>query len=347
MIRIGVIAPAEIAQRRFLPALHKCNHNIIFAGVAVCNDDEREVEKFCKITVEQLKEKRDKQLMKAQKIIEVYGGKIYYGYSSMIMSREIDAIYIPLPPALHYKWAKDCLEHGKHVLLEKPFTTNEKYTLDLLKIAKQQKLAVIENYMFVYHEQVEAIKNMIQDNMLGTVRLYEAKFGFPKRPEGDFRYNRFLGGGALFDCGGYLIKSASIFLKENFEILYVLSNKTDDSEVDLYGSAAFRNAYGEVMHIAYGMDNAYQCEMSVWGSKAILRAERFFTAPPQLAPNIKISYSDGTVQEIAITPCDTFRKSIEHFENCIENLKDREMAYKEIERQALYMERFVQMSDFR
>lgn len=304
------------------------------------------MEDSCQLAAKEMKEKHKGQMVKAQKMIEAYGGKIFYGYSSMVLSNEVDAVYIPLPPALHYKWAKACLMNGKHVLLEKPFTTDKNDTLELLEIANGQKLAVNENYMFVYHEQVDVIKNMIRNDMLGTVRLYEAKFGFPRRAEGDFRYNRFLGGGALFDCGGYLIKNASLFLREDFEIAYASLNKTDDCEVDLYGSAAFRNPYGEVMHVAYGMDNAYQCEMCVWGSKAVLKAGRFFTVPPHLDPDITIHYSDGTDRKVVAAPCDTFKKSIGHFINCIENLKDREKAYRDIKTQALHMEKFVQASSF-
>ena len=343
MIRLGIMAPADIAVRRFLPALVQCN-NFSFAGVAVCEPWEREQNDGCRLTEKQQREKYQKQLAKARSITNQYGGHIFYGYSSMAESDEVDAVYVPLPPALHYKWAKICLDHEKHILLEKPFTTVEQKTEKLLEIAKKKKLAVNENYMFVYHRQVDIIRNLIEDGSIGQVRLYEAKFGFPKRLESDFRYNRLLGGGALFDCGGYLLKSASLFLGNDYSILHAMAGKNNACEVDLYGSATLVNSHGEVMNIAYGMDNAYQCELRIWGSKAMLTADRFFTAPSQLSPRIELAYSDGTKKEILAEPCNTFQKSIEYFGICIGNSAERENAYKIVEKQAFYVEEFIRSS---
>lgn len=344
MIKLGIIAPADIVERRFMPALVQCS-NFSFAGVAICNPWEREQDDEHRLTEKQQNEKYQKQLAKARGITNQYGGHIFYGYASIAESDEVDAVYIPLPPALHYKWAKTCLEHEKHVLLEKPFTTSQENTENLLNIAKEKKLAVIENYMFVHHGQVDTIKNMIEDGSIGQIRLYEAKFGFPRRSEGDFRYNRSLGGGALFDCGGYLLKGASLFLGDDYRILYTQVGKNNTCEVDLYGAATLMSAKSEVMNIAYGMDNAYQCEVRIWGSKAMLTAERFFTAPPQLSPRIELTYSDGKKRDILVKPCDTFQKSIEYFGSCINNPRDREFAYKDVKRQAFYLAEFIQLSN--
>lgn len=341
MIRLGILCPANIAAKRFMPALQECN-NFQFVGVAVCTELEREEALDHELSSKEHMMRREGQLEKAKYVISRYGGKIFYSYQELILSDEIDAVYIPLPPALHYRWAKRCLQNGKHVLLEKPFTTRIRETEELLEIAKKSRLAVCENYMFIFHNQVEVIRNIIESGRLGTVRLYDAKFGFPKRERGDFRYDKALGGGALLDCGGYLLKCASLFLGDDYRILYAFMGGEKEYDVDLYGSGSLMNANQEIMNIAYGMDYAYQCELRIWGSDAVLETGRFFTAPPQLRTVVNIFTSDGGGEKIVVEEDDSFRKSVLYFEECIVNQDERELAYKNIEKQSMRLEEFTE-----
>lgn len=130
---------------------------------------------------------------KGKTFVDTYGGKIFESYSSLIMSNEVDAIYLPLPPALHYKWAKKALENDKHVFVEKPSTTNYQDSLNLVKLAEERKLVLHENYMFQYHSQISEIKKEVENGKIGKVHSYHARFGFPRRDRNDFRYNKELG----------------------------------------------------------------------------------------------------------------------------------------------------------
>ena len=69
---------------------------------------------------------------KAKTFCDDFCGKTYIGYEALLKESEIDAVYIPLPPALHYKWGKLALENGKHVLMEKPFSINFEQTKESL-----------------------------------------------------------------------------------------------------------------------------------------------------------------------------------------------------------------------
>ena len=190
-VKIGVLCPSEIALRRFLPALQQ-SKAFEYAGVAVAAGGEW----FGEPALEQVAAEQ----AKAQKFVDSYGGKIFAGYGELLNNPEIGAVYIPLPPALHYEWAKKALLARKHVLLEKPFCTNMQDTAELLRLAAEKHLAVHENYMFVYHSQLDWIREHMAE--LGELRLIRIDFGFPFRGAGDFRYNKELGGGALLDCGG-------------------------------------------------------------------------------------------------------------------------------------------------
>ena len=336
MIRIGIICPSEIAFRRFLPALELCKE-FEYIGVAVANSEEWYGEKAPADISKEQDSVLNAEFIKAQKFKDKYGGIIFESYSALINSPDVDAIYIPLPPALHYKWAKKALENGKHVLVEKPSTTNAKQTNELISIAKEKKLALHENYMFVFHKQLEEITNIISANELGDVRLYRIDFGFPKRPEGDFRYIGELGGGALLDCGGYTVKYASKLLGEDSYIKCADLNYVQEYDVDLYGSATLKNPNGEVAQVSFGMDNEYKCDLEVWGSKGRLLSGRVLTAPADLEPSCILKIG-GNEKIIKLSSDNSFEKSILFFGECIKSEDIRMQEYRDMKKQAELVE---------
>ena len=337
MIRIGVICPSEIAYRRFMPALEK-NKDFSFAGVAVANVDEFFIngdndEQPVKSIIEQEKEK-------AASFTDNYGGFLFPSYEAMIASPNVDAVYIPLPPALHFKWAKTTLENGKHVLLEKPATLELAQTQELVGIASGSSLALHENYMFVFHNQIEQINTIINNGKIGDVRLYRITFGFPRRSATDFRYDKELGGGALYDAGGYTLKLASMLLGESAKIVCSSLNYIDDFAVDIYGSATLCNESGVTAQVAFGMDNGYRCDLEVWGSTGTLTTGRILTAPDNYIPEVVIKSNNGE-EKIVLSADDTFAKSIKWFKKCIDDAAVRAENYKDIARQASLVEGFI------
>lgn len=340
-ISLGIICPSEIAFRRFLPACIKIS-NIKFRGVGVHSAIEKFGEK--KVSETEIKETISKQYSKAEEIVKNYGGRIFNSYEEIVTSPDIDAVYIPLPPALHYKWAKLALENNKHVLLEKPFTTNFNDTKALLCLAIEHSCAVHENYMFLYHKQLKVIKKIISNGKLGDIRLHRISFGFPRRTQNDFRYNKELGGGAFLDAGGYTLKLASLLLGEELKVKYSTLNRFYNLDVDGYGSATLVSDNGRVVQVAFGMDNDYKCELEIWGSKGTLYTNRILTAPVGYSPEIIIKHNNE-IEKISVESDDTFYKSILSFMDCITDKDIRLNNYKEIEIQAKLADSFISCAE--
>lgn len=330
MIKLGIICPSEIALRRFLPALQKIT-NVKYVGVGVANSKE-----WNNANDETL----SKEWTKAKEFEKLYGGKIYDGYETLLSSTEVDAIYLPLPPSLHYYWGKQALLSGKHILLEKPATTKLDNTKDIIETANNYNLAVHENYMFVFHNQIKEINNIINSGKIGDVRLYRISFGFPRRNKNDFRYNKNLGGGALLDAGGYTIKYASMLLGENSKIVQANLNHITDFDVDIYGSAVMMNENGITTQISFGMDNSYKCDLEVWGSKGSLFTGRVLTAPEGFIPQLDIKIGNET-ETIPLPADDAFMKSIQYFINSINDKSIREKNYISIRKQADLIDEFI------
>lgn len=321
-IKIGVLCPSEIAFRRFMPALMKCE-NFGFAGISSANAEEWLGEPTDELV--------ETEKSKAKKFTDSYGGRLFGSYNELLSSSDIDAVYIPLPPALHYKWAKKALENGKHVFLEKPFTTALADTEELLKIAREKSLAVHENYMFVYHSQLDWIKNKLPE--IREIRLIRIDFGFPFRGANDFRYNKELGGGALLDCGGYTVKLAGLFLGDTAQITASRLNTKSGFDVDIYGSATLTNADGLTAQIAFGMDNSYKCSLEIWGSEGTIYTNRILTAPDGFEPVVTVKKGNEE-QQFTLPADDTFAKSIEFFKQCVDSAGTRIEHYKGIHSQS-------------
>lgn len=337
-IRIGIICPSEIAFRRFLPALKEAGEGFRFAAIGIASPEEWFGD-LTNISQEQIDEQQARERAKAQTFIDQYGGEIIVGYGNLVSSDLIDAAYIPLPPALHHKWAKKALEAVKHVFVEKPSTTCLADTEDLIKLASEKGLALHENYMFIYHSQLEEIQNVVMSGEIGDVRLYRITFGFPLRQLNDFRYNKALGGGALLDAGGYCMKYANWLLGGDAHVATAQANNIEGFEVDMYGSATLANDKGQIAQIAFGMDNDYRCDIEIWGSKGTITSGRILTAPAGFAP----SYTIKKNQDIETRPLaadDAFLKSIQRFEECVKSADIREEEYVLLRKQEQLVEEY-------
>lgn len=288
-----MLGGADIAHRMFLPALLE-NSFFRCGGVASRSEEKRRT------------------------FVKNFNIPTYDSYESLLESPQIEAIYIPLPPALHYQWAKKALEKGKHVFLEKPLTVSYKESAELVTMAAKVKLVLQENYMFQYHSQLEAIRTMLRDGEIGEVRLLRAHFGFPLRARADFRYNDTLGGGALLDAGGYVVKLATLLLGSTIQVRTAKMNRMADYDVDMFGNVTFENSAGLVLQGAFGMDCYYQCNLEAFGSKGKLSADRIFTSPPGLQPVVILETADGK-KEIVLPADNHFGRSIEVFGQAMKN----------------------------
>lgn len=330
--KIAVLCPSEIAFRRFMPSLLK-HPNFQYVGIAHANEKEW----FGNDEKSHNQDVLEQEKGKAQKFLKTYGGCIFDSYQALLQSDDVDAIYLPLPPALHYQWGKAVLEHGKHLLMEKPFTTSLQETKVLTALADQNGVAVHENYMFVYHSQLDFIQQMVDDKRIGELRLIRITFGFPFRGGNDFRYCKALGGGALLDCGGYTVKLATLLLGDTARLTTSRLNTKKGFEVDLFGSATMVNDAGLTAQLSFGMDNNYKCELELWGSEGTLYTNRILTAPEGFLPAVTIKSADGE-KSFQLPADDSFEKSIDYFYKCTQDQSTAREQRKKILHQAEIVE---------
>jgi predicted dehydrogenase len=130
---------------------------------------------------------------------------VFGSYEELLASPEVDAVYVPLPNALHAPWTLRAIAAGKHVLCEKPFTSNAAEAVQVATAAKASGLVVMEAMHYRYHPLVRRLASLIADGAIGTPSHAQAWTSWPVRDPADIRYDFALGGGALMDGGCYAI----------------------------------------------------------------------------------------------------------------------------------------------
>jgi predicted dehydrogenase len=126
-------------------------------------------------------------------------------YEELLADPTIDAIYNPLPNALHAAWTIRALEAGKHVLCEKPFTANEAEAREVAAVAARTGRVAMEAFHWRYHPLAARMIAIVQGGELGAVKRIETAMCIPLPLPGDIRYRLDLAGGATMDTGSYAV----------------------------------------------------------------------------------------------------------------------------------------------
>lgn len=129
----------------------------------------------------------------------------------MLLSDEVDAVYVAVPHTVHPDMTLKALESGKHVLCEKPMAISFEEVAAMQRKALEKKRVLLEGYMYRFHPQTAELIRLLRSGILGRVRSMDIAFGFKSHYDGNSRLWRpELGGGAIWDIGGYPVSMANL-----------------------------------------------------------------------------------------------------------------------------------------
>ena len=92
----------------------------------------------------------------------------------MLSSPDIDAVAVITPVWTHFEFAKKALQNGKHVFVEKPFTTTSAQALELIELAERNNLQIMVDHTFLFTGAVKKIHQLIDDSTLGKLYYYDS-----------------------------------------------------------------------------------------------------------------------------------------------------------------------------
>ncbi|MEU5535798.1 Gfo/Idh/MocA family oxidoreductase [Streptomyces sp. NPDC020362] len=139
---------------------------------------------------------------------------VHSSYDALLADPQVDAVYVPLPNGLHAEWTLKALEAGKHVLCEKPFTSNRAEAERVADAADaafaRSGLVVMEAFHYRHHPLAARMRQIVGSGELGELHHVEADVCFPLPRFGDIRYDYALAGGATMDAGCYAVHVARL-----------------------------------------------------------------------------------------------------------------------------------------
>ncbi|AVT33717.1 oxidoreductase [Plantactinospora sp. BC1] len=140
-------------------------------------------------------------------------GRAHGSWAALAADPEVDVVYVATPHAVHHAAATTCLEAGKAVLCEKPCTLDRATSAELVDLARERGLFLMEAMWTRCNPAVRRMCDLVTEGAIGEVAAVVADFGFAAPPDPADRLRaRALGGGALLEMGVYPITIAHLVL---------------------------------------------------------------------------------------------------------------------------------------
>jgi predicted dehydrogenase len=289
-MRFGILSTAKIGRTALVPAIGASDHTV----AAIASRDGA----------------RASDVAADLGIPEAYGD-----YETLLSEADVDAVYNPLPNALHAEWSQLAADHGLHVLCEKPLTVDTAEAVDLFEYCDERDVTLMEAFMYQFHPRTARAREVVREE-LGDVRAVEASFKFRLDRAGDIRLDPELAGGSLMDVGCYAVSAIRGFLGEP-DRAFAHGSDGRDAGVDtnLAGTLAYDD--GRVAQIACGFDSPHVERYRVETTDGWLEARDCFG--PERDQSVSLTYAvDGREVTETFEPVDQYRLQVEAFADAVQ-----------------------------
>jgi predicted dehydrogenase len=263
---------------------------------------------------------------KAERIAAEYGVPSssiynYENFDEIVQNPAIDAVYVALPNSMHAEYTIRAAQAGKHVLCEKPMSTNVADAEAMIAACKTARVRLMIAYRCHYEPTNLKAIQLIRQGALGQVQAIESSFGFNISP-GEWRLSKKLaGGGPLFDVGIYSLNACRYLTGEEPEHIAANASVIDQDgrfnevEENVSWTMKFPSGIVASCNTTYGasMEGYYR----VHGSKGWLEVDSAFVYE---GLRLRADCAGGHLDELnpARDPSH-FQAEADHFSHCIQN----------------------------
>lgn len=239
--------------------------------------------------------------------------KAFGSYEDLMKDKDIDVVYIATPHNLHLGNTLMALEHGKHVLCEKPIGVNLRETNLMIEKAKEKGLFLMEALWSRFLPNIIKTKELIDSGIIGEVRLMTAIFSINSNNGPEHRhYNLDLCGGSVLDIGIYNI-FMSLFLlgkPESFTAISGLSEQGGDNSCSY--TFKYKKDLLSVMYSSF-LGNA-PTVAEIHGKKGKISLEHMWFCPGKVV----LKNADGSEEIIDYkVKCNGYEYEAEETASCI------------------------------
>jgi D-xylose 1-dehydrogenase (NADP+, D-xylono-1,5-lactone-forming) len=217
--------------------------------------------------------------------------RVHGSYEDVLADPDVEAVYIPLPNALHVEWSVRALEAGKHVLCEKPLSRHPRDVARAFDAADSAGRVLAEAFMWRHHPQAKRLVDLLP--RIGVLRMVRASFSFPLGDPDDVRLSRELEGGALMDVGCYCVSGSRLVAGDPVEVSAFEVVGGHGVDVRLAAQLRFQDHVLGHFDCALDCANRSELEVSGWDGTLLLRDPWH-----SLEPVIEVHASDGSVERV-------------------------------------------------
>ncbi|WP_135827221.1 Gfo/Idh/MocA family protein [Halorussus ruber] len=290
-MNFGILSTANIGRAAVVPAIEATDHELL----AVASRDGERAEEFA----------------------DEFGIPRAYGtYGELLADEDLDAVYNPLPNALHAEWTRRAADAGLHVLCEKPLAVDAEEACGLGDYCTERGVTLMEAFMYRYHPRTERAAEIAHEE-LGEIRSVKSTFQFPMDDPENVRLDPDLAGGSLMDVGCYAVNAARLFLGEP-DRAYATTHDAGDHGVDTKLAGLLEYEGGATAEVSCGFETTDTQCYRVEAEDGWLEAREAFV--PRGEGGVELEYEvEGRRAVEAFEPTDQYRLEVEHFAECIES----------------------------
>ncbi|MFE5876240.1 Gfo/Idh/MocA family protein [Rhodococcus sp. NPDC056506] len=177
-LRIGILGASRIAENAMIKPATATGHRLV--AVAARNPERA-------------------RAYAAQHGIE----RVVGSYAELISDPEVDVVYNALPNSLHGPWNLAAIQADKHVLTEKPFSSNAAEAQAVVEAARVSGVTLLEGFHYLFHPVNRRLLDLVRNGAVGELTRVETVLRMPTPAENDPRWELALAGGSLMDLGCY------------------------------------------------------------------------------------------------------------------------------------------------
>ncbi len=216
-------------------------------------------------------------------------------YAELVKRDDVDLVYNALPPSGHSEWSIAALEAGKPVLCEKPFTRNAREARVLVAAAERTGQKLIEAFHNRFHRVLLRAHEITASGELGKIKRAEAIFDVPiPYRDGELRWSRELGGGALMDLGTYCVHAIRTNLQEEPRVVRSKADVQHDVDAEMDSDWVFPSGATAKIHCSM-QSKGFAARFTVEGEKGSFEIMNYLA--PQMGSRFQVTVGGQTRDE--------------------------------------------------
>ena len=220
-------------------------------------------------------------------------GRCHASYQALADDAQVDIVYIATPHTLHAENALMCLHVGKHILCEKAFTMNQREAAQVIALARQKKLFLMEAMWTRFLPAIVEAKRIVASGAIGKVQQVQSDLGFVATVGLEHRLlNPELGGGAVLDLGIYPLSTSAFFLGPVAAVQAV--GEFSATGIDLQTAFSLRHRDGGVSSCMCSLRTRTPGEMTISGELGTIRLHARFNQSETLT----VTLADGSTRTL-------------------------------------------------